>query len=118
MLLMRKFEVNREILRDIHAESKQIAKKIDDIRKVDDYEKREIMYQSRLEYIKEIRNKIADLRETHEIVELDGKYFEELKKEAKKIKQPVSLFSILKEDKTDKELEAKYHAIENKGVLM
>ena len=117
MLLMRKFEVNREILRDIHAESKQIAKKIDDIRKVDDYEKREIMYQSRLEYIKEIRNKIADLRETHEIVELDGKYFEELKKEAKKIKQLVSLFSILKEDKTDKELEAKYHAIENREML-
>lgn len=117
MLLMRKFEVNRGIMRALHAESKLMAEKIDVIRKIDDYEKREIMYQSRLEFIKKTRNKIADLRETHEIVELDGAYFEKLKKKAKEIKQLIALFSVLKEEEKDIKFKDGYYAIENREML-
>lgn len=113
----RKIAIIRGIAKQITAEKKKIADKEKEINKIENREEHEIMYQNRLNAIKISQNKVIDLKETQEIVELDGEYFEELKIKAKQIRRFLEPFSIVKSERTEMSLEEQYHVIAKKELL-
>lgn len=117
MLESRETAVVRGIDKQIAAEEKMILEKEKEISKIENREQHEVMYQNRLNSIKASQNKIADLKETQEIVELDKAYFEELKRKAKQIRQILSLFATVKSERSEMSLVEQYQAIANREVL-
>lgn len=116
MLESRKVAVRRGILRLIAAEEKTIAEKQKEINKIN-IEEHEVMYQNRVNSIKASNAKIEDLKETQEIVDLDDAYFERLKDLAKKLRQLLSLFSMMKNERIEMSLNEQYQGIGNKDLL-
>lgn len=117
MLESREHAVVRGIAKQIAAEEKTIIQKKKEISKIKNREKHEMMYQNRLNSIKAAQNRIIDLKETKEIVELDNDYFEELRRTAKQIRQILSLFAAVKSERSEMSLKAQYQAIANREVL-
>lgn len=117
MLESRMTAVSRGIAKKIAAEEKTITEKERDISKIDNLEEHEVKYLNRLNAIKAAQNRIADLRETIEIVELDIEYFEKLKKKANQIRQILSLFTSVNSERIEMTLEEQYQAIANIEIL-
>lgn len=117
MMEVRKTAVLNGIRQQISAQEKIIAEKEKDISKIDNREEHELMYQNRVNSIQAAKDKITDLEETREIVELDEDYFEELKKKANQIRQMLALFEMVKSERSEMSLLSQYKAITNRELL-
>lgn len=117
MLENRKITINRAIMRSIAAEEQLIVKKEKEISKLNNVEGHEVMYKNRLSSIKAAKERIVDLEDTKDIVELDDVYFEKLKEMANKIRQLISLFTMMKTERIKMNIDAQYQAISKKAIL-
>ena len=117
MMEVRKTAVLNGIRQQISAQEKIIAEKEKDISKIDNREEHEVMYQNRVNSIQAAKDKITDLEETREILELDEDYFEELKKKANQIRQMLALFEMVKSERSEMSLLSQYKAITNRELL-
>lgn len=114
----RKIAVTRGIAKQIAAEEKIVAEKERKISKIENREAQEVKYQNCLDSIRAAQNKIVDLKETQEIVELDESYFDMLKTKAEqKIRQLLNLFVAVKSERMDMSLTEQYQMITNKELL-
>lgn len=113
----RKIAVTRAIAKQIAEEEKIITKKEKEISDIGNYEEHEVKYQNRLNSIKAAQNRIIDLKETREIVELDENYFDMLKQKAEQIRQLLDLFAVVKSERMDMSLTEQYQMITKKELL-
>ena len=118
ILESRKIIVTRSISRKISEAERTIAEKEKDISKIENRDEHKVMYENRKNSIRAAENKISDLKETLEIVELDEEYFENLKKKTKQIRQLLALFETVKRDRRDMTLSEQYKAIANRRLLI
>lgn len=113
----RKNAILRDIKTQINDQKKIVIDNEEDIRKIDNRKEHKVMYQNRMNSIQAAQNKIADLNETLEIAILDDSYFEELKKTAKTFRQMLSLFAMVKSERSEMALSEQYKAIANTELL-
>lgn len=113
----RKIAVTRGIEKQIAKEEKIIAEKEREISKIQNREDHEEKYQNHLNSIKAAQNRIIDLKETQEIVELDESYFDMLKTKAEQIRQLLEVFVSVKDERMKMSLTEQYQMITNKEIL-
>lgn len=113
----RKIAVTRGIAKQIAKEEKIISEKEREISKIENQEDHEIKYQNCLNSIKAAKNRIIDLKETQEIVELDENYFDILKTKAEQIRHLLALFAFVKGERIKMSLVEQYQMIRNKELL-
>lgn len=117
MLENRKISVNRGISKMIAVEEKVIIEKEKEIAKITDKEAHKEKYLNRLNSIKAAERRIADLKESQEIVELDNAYFERLKEYAQKVRQLLAIFAMIKGERMEMTIDEQYEIISKKDIL-
>ncbi len=117
MLETREIAVNRSLARKIDNEGRIIIQNKKEIDKIEKPDEHKIRYDNHKNVILAAMNRITDLRETQEIVDLDGPYFEKLKNKARQIKEKLALFTMVKSEQIEMDIDEQYQMIEKKEFL-
>lgn len=117
MMEEQKTDILDNIKRQIKEKEKIIDEKEKEIREIGNRENHEVMYQNRLNSIRAAQNMIRKLKKTQETVELDDSYFEGLRDKAKPIHQVLSMFEMVKNNRSKMSLSEQYAAIDNRELL-